>query len=348
MSAATKPALRVGVVGCGVMGTDHARLLARQVSGAELTRVTDLDPGRAAALAEELGALTSPDGPALIAEEDVDAVVVASADATHAALVLAAAAAGKPVLCEKPLAPSLEEAAGVVRTLDADGTGHLVTLGFMRRVDPAHVELREALHRGAVGEPLLVHGTSRGVTAGSGATSEGLVTGSFVHEADSVPWLLGSPVTAVCWQAPGRSTGTDTASGDLQDPQLLLLRTADGVLTTVEVLLNARYGYDVRCEVVGRTGALALSEASQTTSLTTRSADLARTSTFAADWRPRFAEAYRRELQAWVDGVRGLEAPALATARDGLVAAAVCDAAVRSMRAAVDGAGLWTSVEVSW
>lgn len=342
MSAATRSALRVGVVGCGVMGTDHARLLARQVSGAELTRLTDLDPGRAAALAEELGALTSPDGPALVAEDDVDAVVVASADATHAALVLAAAAAGKPVMCEKPLAPSLEEAAHVVRALDADGTAHLVTLGFMRRVDPAHVELREALHRGAVEEPLLVHGTSRGVTAGPGATSESLITGSFVHEADSVPWLLGSPVTAVCWQAPGRTTGTS----DLQDPQLLLLRTADGVLTTVEVLLNARYGYDIRCEVVGRTGALALSEAVQTTSLTTRTSDLSRTSTFAADWRPRFAEAYRRELQAWVDGVRGLEAPALATARDGLVAAAVCDAAVRSMRAAVDGAGPWTSVEV--
>lgn len=342
MSAITRPALRVGVVGCGVMGTDHARLLARQVSGAELTRLTDLDPGRASALAEELGASTSPDGPALVAEDDVDAVVVASADATHAALVLAAASAGKPVLCEKPLAPSLEEAAGVVRTLDADGAGHLVTLGFMRRVDPAHNELREALHRGAVGEPLLVHGTSRGVTAGPGATSESLITGSFVHEADSVPWLLGSPVTAVSWQSPGRTTG----SGDLQDPQLLLLRTADGVLTTVEVLLNARYGYDIRCEVVGRTGTLALSEASQTTSLTTRTSDLARTSSFAADWRPRFAEAYRRELQAWVDGVRGLQAPDLATARDGLVAAAVCDAAVRSMRAAVDGAGPWTSVEV--
>ncbi|TNM66915.1 inositol 2-dehydrogenase [Streptomyces sp. NP160] len=324
------------------MGTDHARLLARQVSGAVLTRLTDLDAGRARSLATELGARTSADGPSLIAEDDVDAVVVASADATHSALVLAAAAAGKPVLCEKPLAPSLQEAARVVRSLEADGAERLVTLGFMRRVDPAHVELRDALRSGAVGTPLLVHGTSRGVSAGPGATSEGLITGSFVHEADSVPWLLGSPVTHVCWQAPRRSAG----GPELQDPQLLLLRTADGVLTTVDVLLGARYGYDICCEVVGDAGAVALSGATHATSLTTRSADLLRTSAYAADWRPRFAEAYRRELQAWVDGVHGLPAPALATARDGLVAAAVCDAAVGSMRAAVDGAGPWVPVVV--
>jgi len=85
--------------------------------------------------------------------------------------------------------------------------------------------------------------------------------------------------------------------------------------------------------------------------LTTRSTGLARSSGFAADWRPRFADAYRLELQAWVDGVRrgarrsapgATGAPGLATARDGLLAAAVCDAAIRSMRAG----GSWTSVEV--
>ena len=106
--AGASDVVRVGVVGTGVMGTDHARLLARSVSGAVLTRVTDLDSGRAQALATELGAGTSPDGASLVADPEVDAVVVASADATHAALVLAAAAAGKPVLCEKPLAPTLD------------------------------------------------------------------------------------------------------------------------------------------------------------------------------------------------------------------------------------------------
>jgi len=346
--AGASDVVRVGVVGTGVMGTDHARLLARSVSGAELTRVTDLDAGRAQALATELGAGTSPDGASLVADPEVDAVVVASADATHAALVLAAAAAGKPVLCEKPLAPTLAEARDVVEQLERDGTDDLVALGFMRRFDPAHVELRAALHEGAVGAPLVVHGTSRGVTAGPGATSESSITGSFVHEADSLPWLLGSPVAEVSWQAPRCSS--EAAEG-LHDPQLLLLRTADGVLSTVEVFLNARYGYDIRCEVVGERGALALAESTQVVALTTRSTGLARSSGFAADWRPRFADAYRLELQAWVDGVRrgarrsapgATGAPGLATARDGLLAAAVCDAAIRSMRAG----GSWTSVEV--
>ncbi len=339
----SRGSLRVGVVGTGVMGTDHARLLARSVSGAVLTRVTDLDASRAAALAEELGAETSPDGAALVDDVEVDAVVVASADATHAALVLAAAGAGKPVLCEKPLAPTLAQARDVVATLERDGTDHLVTLGFMRRVDPAHTELREALRSGAVGAPLVVHCASRGVSAGPGATSASSITGSFVHEADSVPWLLGSPVTGVSWQAPRRSS---EAGPRLQDPQQLLLRTADGVLTTVEVFLNARYGYVIRCEVVGERGAVSLVDPAAGTVL---SSGLTSSTAHPADWRPRFADAYRLELQAWVDGVRGLPAPALATARDGLVAAAVCDAAVRSMEAAArtsDGAGPWTAVEV--
>jgi myo-inositol 2-dehydrogenase / D-chiro-inositol 1-dehydrogenase len=154
-------ALRVGVIGTGIMGTAVAA-----------------------------------DGLTLIADPQVDAVVIASNDATHAELAVAAIRAGKPVLCQKPLAPTLSETAEVVRVAEAEGPG-LLSVGFMRRFDP-------------------------------GSTSESSITGSAVHEFDTVPWLLDSPI--------------------------------------VEVFLNARYGY-------------------------------------AADWRPRFADAYRLQLQAWVDSV---------------------------------------------
>jgi myo-inositol 2-dehydrogenase / D-chiro-inositol 1-dehydrogenase len=319
--------VRVGVIGAGIMGADHASTLHRQVKGATVTMVADLDLARARAVAAALPeARATDDGFGLIGDPAVDAVVVASADATHADLTVAAVQAGKPVLCEKPLAPTLPECLRVVGAeAEAVGAGGppLVSVGFMRRFDPGYLELRSALEAGACGTPLLVHCVSRGVASGPGSTSESSVTGSAIHELDTVPWLLGAPVVEVGWHAP-RPTA---AAPGMQDPQLLLLRTADGVLTTVEVFLNARYGYDIRCEVVGDRGAIALTNPARVVA----DADRRRATGYPADWRPRFADAYRAELQAWVDAVTAGQAPPLASARDGLVAGAVAEAVITSM-----------------
>ncbi|RSM69473.1 inositol 2-dehydrogenase [Actinoplanes sp. ATCC 53533] len=326
--------LRVGVIGAGVMGTDHAVILDRFVSGAVVSRVSDVDAGRAAGVAARLsGARVSPDALGLIGDPDVDVVVIASSDATHAEFAIAAVRAGKPVLCEKPLAPTLALAAGVARTVEREMPG-LLSLGFMRRFDPVHVELKAALAAGACGTPLLVHCVSRGVSAGPGTTSESSITGSAVHEFDTVPWLLGAPVVEVAWHAPRCSGEVD----GMQDPQVILLRTADGVLTTVEVFLNARYGYDIRCEVVGERGVLSTSGPAHVV----RDASGMRSSGYPADWRPRFADAYRLELQAWVDAVTTGAPTPLATSRDGLIAAAVSDAVITSMSTG----GRWTAVDV--
>ncbi|GAA4964884.1 Gfo/Idh/MocA family oxidoreductase [Kineococcus glutinatus] len=316
--------LGVGVVGTGVMGADHARTLARSVSGARLVAVTDVDAARAGAVAGELGVGVAADAAALLADPAVDAVVVASHDATHAGLVRAAVAAGTPVLCEKPLAPTLAEAAAVLADIGPRGA-ELLSLGFMRRFDPGYAELRATLERGGIGAPLLVHCVSRGVSSGPGATSESSLTGSAVHEFDVVPWLLRSPVVEVSWSAPHHPARVP----GLVDPQVVLLRTASGALATVEVFLNAGYGYDIRCEVVGEGGAASLAEPVRTVLDGART----RSTGYAADWRPRFADAYRLQLQAWVDAVAaGTPAP-LATGRDGVLAAAVADAAITSMRA---------------
>jgi myo-inositol 2-dehydrogenase / D-chiro-inositol 1-dehydrogenase len=320
--------VRVGVIGTGIMGADHVNTLHRQVTGATVTMVADLDLDRALEVVTGLpGARATDDGVALIGDPAVDAVVVASPDASHADLAVAAIKAGKPVMCEKPLAPTLAECVRVVRAeqevVGAGGPG-LVSVGFMRRFDPGYVELKAALEAGVCGTPLLVHCVSRGVGSGPGATSESSVTGSAIHELDVVPWLLGARVVEAGWHAP-RSTG---AVPGMQDPQLILLRTADGAMTTVEVFLNARYGYDIRCEVVGDRGTVALTNPARVVS----DADGRRASGYPADWRPRFADAYRLQLQAWVDAVAAGRPAPLASARDGLTASAVADAVIASMR----------------
>jgi myo-inositol 2-dehydrogenase / D-chiro-inositol 1-dehydrogenase len=324
--------IRVGVIGVGVMGADHARKLARVVSGATVTAVADFDAGVAAAVADEVGAVALDSGIAVIDDPTVDAIVVATRDDTHADLVRAAVQARKPVLCEKPLAPTAAECRRLVDECTAAGATALVTVGFMRRFDPPYVALREGVRAGDCGAPLLAHCVSRTVQSYPGGDSAATVTNSAIHELDVMPWLLDSPIVEVSWQA-GRSAGQAVGR---RDPQLYLLRTASDVLITSELFLNARYGYDIRCEVVMETGVCALTQPTHVVfdSQRTRAVD------YPADWIPRFDDAYRLELQEWIDSLRHGRRSTLAGVADGLRAALVADALIESM----NSGGAWVTV----
>ncbi|MDF2826647.1 MAG: iolG 1 [Mycobacterium sp.] len=325
--------VRVGVVGVGIMGADHARKLATVVSGAEVVSVTDFDAEVAHRVADELGARVHHDGAALIAAADTDAVVIATRDDTHVELVLAAIHAGKPTMCEKPLAPTAAECRTVLAAQAAsDSAVEPVTVGFMRRFDPAYVALRDRVLSGLSGPPLMAHCVSRTVHTYPGGDSASSITQSAIHELDIVPWLLGSPIVAVSYQQ-GRCSAN---SAGRQDPQLYLLRTASDVLVTVELYLNARYGYDTRCEVVMENGTAALTLPTHIVTDTQGHRGVE----YPADWIPRYSDAYRTELQEWIDSIRQGRPSTLAGAEDGLRAAMVADALVESMN--IDGA--WVTV----
>ncbi|QIK63482.1 Gfo/Idh/MocA family oxidoreductase [Leucobacter viscericola] len=320
--------MRIGIIGTGVMGAFHARLLHEQVSGATVTAVADPDVERAGAVVAAIpGAVALSDPLELIQHPEVDAVLIASPDVLHAEQTLACIAAGKPTLCEKPLSYSVEEAERVIvahRESVGDGVP-LVHQGFMRRFDPGYVEQKRAVDSGAHGRPVMVHSVGRGVTTGPGATDETVIFNSAIHDFDIVPWLLGSAVTEVSWHAPETPSST---GGGLRDPFFLLLRTADGALSTVENYLNARYGYDMRSEVVCETGAVSITEPHRVQTLSA----LAASTPMPEDFRPRYAEAYRLELQEWVSAMNEGRAPALATVEDGAQATRVAAAAAESMR----------------
>jgi myo-inositol 2-dehydrogenase/D-chiro-inositol 1-dehydrogenase len=314
------------------MGANHARKLAKVVSGSELVAVTDFDAAVAGAVAAELDARVHDDGYALIADSGVDAVVIATRDDTHADLVRAALRAGKPVMCEKPLAPTAAECQEVVAEAALKRPVDLVTVGFMRRFDPPYVALRDRVVGGEYGPPLIAHCVSRTVRTYPGGDSASSITQSAIHELDIVPWLLDSPIVEVSWQH-GRSS---VSSGDRQDPQFYLMRTASDVLVTVELFLNARYGYDTRCEVVMETGTSALTLPTQVVT----DAERRRAVDYPADWIPRYSDAYRIELQEWIDSIAQGRPSTLATATDGLRAALVADALVESM----NSGGAWVKV----
>ena len=310
--------LSVGVIGTGNIGTAHARSLAREVSGAEVTWVFDADSARASALADELGAHVAPSAEQLIASSD--AVVIASPDALHADQAILCLDAQRPTLCEKPLAPTVGEAQRVVDA-EVDLGRRLLSLGFMRRFDPGYVDLKAAIP--SVGTPLIVHNVHRNTFAPYGLTSAGTLTNSAIHELDINRWLLDDEYASV--QVIVGRPGPDTPEGEF-DPMLVILTTERGTLVEIEAFVNARYGYEVRCEVVASGGTLDMGDGS----FITRRADRAVGHDVPELWLGRFGEAYRRELQAWVDAThRGKTSGA--TAWDGLVATITANAAVRSI-----------------
>lgn len=313
--------VRVGVLGVGVMGTEHVQLLSRVVAGSEVSAVFDVDQRRAVAVAGGCGARLFDDPMVLVKHDDVDAVLIASSDETHEEFVLACLAAGKPVLCEKPLAPDVDGCVRIVQA-ESDLGRRLVSVGFMRRFDPGYAEVKLALDDGSIGRALMLHCIHRNAVW-AGQSSAASISGSAVHEIDIARWLLGEELVSVTVHRPRASE----RAGGLQDPMLLVFCSASGVLVDVEVFLNAEYGYDVRCELVGELGTVSLDGPSPT--VHRASGQTARA--VPADWRPRFDVAFRRELQAWVDGIGTAPHGQFASAWDGYVAAEVAAGSIRAL-----------------
>lgn len=288
--------IRVGIIGTGFIGEDHGRKLVNVISGSTVIAVTDVNRARAEEVATELGgAAVFDNGLDLIKSDKVDAVLVTSIGPTHAEYVLACIAAGKPVMCEKPLAPTVPECEQILAAESALGK-RLVIVGYMRRYDAGYRQVKASLESGAIGEALIVHNVHRNATVGEAYTSFMTMTDSMIHEVDTSRWLLGEEITAVQVIPPKR---TPKAFPHLQDPQFAIFTTESGILSTVEFFANCQYGYDVRCELVGSLGTASLVNpvVSSTIAAGTDSAVVP------PDWRVRFGPAYTAELQAWITGL---------------------------------------------
>jgi len=304
--------VRIGIIGAGVMGAEHARLIREETRGAVLAAVCDADAARARA-ASGKGAVFS-DPLALIGSDTIDAVVIVSPDATHADLTIACIEAGKPVLCEKPLGVSGADALRVVEA-EAKAGKALVQVGYNRRFDPPYLEMRAMVESGTLGKPVLLHNIHRNQAAPDWFVGAMPLTNSFVHEADISRWLLGEEFT--------HGSVRSTAKGD---PMMITLETASGQIVSSELFLNAAYGYHVHAELVCTEGTVAMSQPTKVTSNRANHHGHA----YPENWVPRFADAYRRQMDGFV---RFVESGKLegASAWDGYVATALAEQLVPAL-----------------
>jgi myo-inositol 2-dehydrogenase/D-chiro-inositol 1-dehydrogenase len=310
------------------MGRLHAGLLAHDLPGARLAGVADADPVAAAEVATALGTRAASTDE-MLEDPRIDVVAVCSPTDTHVELIAGAARAGKAVFCEKPISLDLEHAVGA---LDAVGrAGVPLMIGFNRRFDPAHEEVRRAVVEGRVGVPHLVRISSRDPappSPGYVAESGGIFLDMTIHDFDIARHLTGSEVVEVYASGGVRVAPWLTDYGDV-DTAVVLLRHEDGCLSVIDNSRQAVYGFDQRVEVFGSAGMARVENplTSPTVLQDASGASLPRLHRFFLD---RYAESFVREWQAFLDAL-ATGAPPPVSGADGLAPLLVGLAARRSL-----------------
>ena len=228
------------------------------------------------------------------------------------------------MLCEKPLSQVVSECIEVIEAETKRGKC-LVQIGFMRRFDPAYVEMKQALTSGAIGPAVMMHNFHRNVLAPANFTGQMAITNSAPHEFDIARFVLDAEYESISVFRPRLADPYKVGA-----PVFMVLKTTAGQLVNVEINNNAAYGYDVRGELVGAKGSVFL----RSPIASELHVDLKAITTYAEDWRPRFAEAYRLQNSAWLKSIETGK-PVGASAWDGYAATLIAEAGVASLEAGI-------------
>jgi len=320
--------IRVGLLGAGRIAGVHARAIISHPES-ELVAVSDVLVENAARLASAYGGQVKT-SEAIIADPNIDAVLIATSTDTHAGLIEAASAAGKSVLCEKPVDLSLDRAKAC--QVAVRGTGRPVMIGFNRRFDPNFATLKTAFDRGEIGKAELLSITSFDPAPPPLSyikVSGGLFRDMMIHDFDMANFIMGGlPVTV---SAVGSSIVNPEigAAGDV-DTAVVTLAYADGRVAVIKNSRRAVYGYDQRVELLGSSGLLQAQNVLENTVVkSTADGVIAAKPTYF--FLERYMQAYQAEWGAFVKAIAdGSDMPV--TLDDGVAALALAEAATRSVK----------------
>jgi scyllo-inositol 2-dehydrogenase (NAD+) len=320
----------MGVVGVGEMGRRHAENLRRRVPEARLVAIADVAPGRARQTAEELEIEQYFSNiEEMLASKEIDAVLIAVPDKFHSSVIQAAAAAGKDILCEKPLATNRADGQKALQAVAKAGVRFQV--GFMRRYDPAYAIAMKRIEAGEIGEPVLFKSVGRDrdvppISAYQSNINGMLLYSNTIHDFDLARWLMRDEVIEV------QTYGTVAIRPELAQygdvvASVVNLKFQKGAIGNVESYVQAIYAYDVRTEIVGSKGSIFVGSVDKTPVTFLTSAGGA--NVLADHFLSRFEDAYLAEVRDFVHNILH-DHPPRVTGEDGMRALEIAIAAEES------------------
>jgi myo-inositol 2-dehydrogenase/D-chiro-inositol 1-dehydrogenase len=321
--------INLGLIGAGMIGKVHAENLADRIPMANLLMIADINERAAREVAERCRVpQVSTDYHEILSNPNIEAVVICSSTDTHARIIGEAAEAGKHIFCEKPIDFSLERIDRTLALVEAKGVK--LQIGFNRRFDANFARVRQAVSRGEIGDPHLVHIITRDpepVTPEYIKTSGGIFMDMTIHDFDMARFLIGKEVVELYASGGVRIDPEIGEAGDL-DTVLVLLKFEDGTLGTIDNSEKAVYGYDQRVEVFGSRGAI------QIDNNYPNNAVISGTETIYHDkplyfFVERYVESYAAELRAFIDAVMK-DGPVAVSGWDGRVPVVMALAARKS------------------
>lgn len=315
--------VKLGVIGAGSIGFFHVKRIKDVLHNVCVAAVSDINPENVKRVVDYTGARAIEDPYALIKDPDIDAVLVASWDPTHADYILACIEAGKRVFCEKPLANNYADCRRVVDAELKAGKRYL-TLGFMRRCDKGYREVREAVREKRFGETLMIHMVHKDKEGYPEASTENSILNSCAHEIDIARFILGEEMRTI-QVLTGKSSSL--RSDKLKfDPIMVLMESESGVRIDVEIFINSGIGHYITCSAVAERGQITMPQPVSTQYMTEHSASTPLTD----EWTIRFYDAYNTQLQAWIDSFDKPD-PIGPTAFDGMMDTYTAEAGVRAL-----------------
>lgn len=321
----------VGVIGTGRIGKLHIEHLAQNVPEAELIAICSLDPPGIESLAKQFNVpKTTNDYTALLADPQIEAVLVASATDTHVEISQAAAQAGKHVFCEKPISLDLEQIDETLAIVERAGVKFQV--GFNRRFDASFMRVREAVASGEIGDPHIIRITSRDPSPPPieyVKVSGGIFLDMTIHDFDMARYLIGDEVVEVYATGGVRVDPQIGEAGDI-DTAVITLRFQNGVIATIDNSREAVYGYDQRVEVFGSKGMVTAANP-LTNTVTFSGSEGRRAASPPYFFVERYKPAFLSELQAFFACIQE-DTPPPVTGKDGKAPVVMGFAALKSLR----------------
>lgn len=326
--------VRACLIGCGRAGMIHARNYKNKIDHAKIVAVVDAVKEAAQAAAAELGVTQwYTDYRDILGDSHINAVIVVAPTDLHKEIVLACAAAGKHIFCEKPMAMTVEECDEMIAACDHHGVK--LQVGFMRRFDASFREAKRLLAEGAIGDLVQIHSNTRGPSKPRPwmydiQKSNGILAEVNSHDIDAVRWMADSDIASVYAVAGNfRNPEAREQYPDYYDSVLMSGTLKNGVHFCIDGAAYVQYGYDSKMELIGTKGKIQVGR-SEKEFVQCTSSDTGTVSPFINSWMTLFTDAYLAEDTSFVNAILN-DTPVEVSGMDGRMAVATVEAGNRSI-----------------